>query len=79
MSKVGGSLKLIRSLSSGIKTLPALWTGLNPVIPVIVNWGLQVLFKIKSKLFFETYSTPSKREKSLTLSYPTILANFKDY
>ncbi len=61
LSKVGGSLKLNLMLTYGTMTFPALFTGLNPVIPVTVSWGLQVLFKTRSKWLFVTGWTPYKK------------------
>lgn len=76
--RVGGILKLTLILIYGIITLPALLTGLNPLIPVTVSWGLQVLFRTSYRVFSEAHRTPSKKVKSLTLPLPMILASFSD-
>ena len=72
LSKVGGNLKLNLIVISGIITFPALFTGFNPVIPVTVNWGLHVLFRIRSRLFLDTYSTPYNKAKSLTFPFALV-------
>jgi len=59
-------------------TFPALLTGFKPVIPVTVSCGLQVLFNINSKGFFEQFSTPSSKANYLTLPVPINLASFTD-
>lgn len=55
---VGGSLKLSLNLISGTIKLPALLTGLKPVIPVMVNCGLHVRFRISYSVLFEQHCTP---------------------
>lgn len=75
---VGGILKLTLILISGIMTLPAIFTGLKPLIPVTVSWGLQVLFRTRSRVLSEAHLTPSNKVKSLTFPCPMILASFYD-
>jgi hypothetical protein len=74
---VGGSLKLNLIVTSGIITLPALFTGLKPVIPVIVSCGLHVLFKIISRPLSLTHFTPGSKPNSFGPFLATNYANFK--
>ena len=58
-SKVGGMRMLILNLSYGSMTLPALATSGNPLRPMTVSWGRQVLLSYNSKGFSDTKCSPS--------------------